>query len=152
VSKSNPTVTGTNTEPILYDFSTARLKIVGPNQFRSQYFLSYIDQYGLAPYAYFSSWGGQGYNRYLPYFNNLGVAPAQSDCITLVVTPYSEMANGVPTGKYMNKDNFQIISAGYDGVFGPGGPFDPSVGIGLVGPGVDDMTNFHPTVLGGGTK
>jgi prepilin-type N-terminal cleavage/methylation domain-containing protein len=157
VDKQYPARAGTNTEPILFDFPTGRLKIFMPNPpTRSPYHASFIDQYGQMPFAYFSSWGGQGYNRYASTMgsdcNTLGLA---SNGVGLL--PYYEMVNGVLTSKAQNKDSFQIISAGYDGVFGYGGGFDAKVGAGLAGPGIspgasDDLTNFHPTVLGAGTK
>ena len=143
-NKQNPTLANTAVDPPTYDFPTSRLQYVLPNQFRSQYFLSYMDPYGKAPFAFFSSWGGQGYNRY-------GTTLAASDCTTLGLQPYYEQIVG-QTVKYWNKDGFQIISAGYDGQFGPGNFFDSSVGVGLLGPGVDDLTNFHPMVLGSGLK
>lgn len=148
VNKEYPALAGTNTEPILYDFPTGRLQIFMPNPpTRSQFFASFIDQYGTMPFAYFSSWGGQGYNRYL--------ATLGSDCGTLGVTPYYESVGGTMISKAHNKDGFQIISAGYDGQFGPNGSvtgFDARVGAGLIGAAADDMTNFHGTVLGAGAK
>ena len=142
VNKSNPTIAIGNREPILYDFPTSRLQVVAPGAFRSNQFLSFIDPYGNQPFVYFSSNSGVGYNLY----NNTGPSNnmiALSDCTGLV--PYFE-----PNGKYHNKDGFQIISAGYDKTFGLGGVFDASVGAGLTGPAVDDLTNFHPAQLGAG--
>ena len=128
----------TATEPILYDFPTGRLQVVAPNfPTRSPFHASFIDQYGQMPYAYFSSRGGLGYS---------------ADCPSLGVQPYYEMVNAVVTSKPLNKDGFQLLSAGYDLQFGTSGAFEANVGIGMVGPAADDLTNFHPTVLGSGTK
>jgi prepilin-type N-terminal cleavage/methylation domain-containing protein len=138
VDKQYPCRGDTATEPILYDFPASRLQVFLPNPpTRSQYHASFIDQYGQVPYAYFSSRSGVGYS---------------ADCPTLKVTPYFVMVNGVTTNKPYNSDGFQIISAGYDFTFGPGGGFDAGAGAGLIGPAIDDLTNFHPTILGSGQK
>lgn len=82
------------------------------------------------PYAYFSNYGKpNGYNRY-----------GSSDCASLGVSPYQSSS-----GKYWNENSFQIISAGQDGVFGPGGIWPPALG-----PAQDDMSNFAKGLLFGG--
>lgn len=67
--------------------------------------------------------------------------------------PYTTTNLGVSpfigaTGKPYNPNTFQIISAGKDKKFGPGGSFVPGTGAYVVGqPGGDDMSNFHPSIL-----
>ncbi len=99
-------------------------------------FLSYADPYGVK-FAYFSSYGiPNGYNRY-----------GSSDCASLGVSPYfsSAVSGGVTT--YHNSKTFQIISAGKDKAFGPGGLWNP--GGAVPGPVSDDMSNFYSGLLGG---
>jgi hypothetical protein len=91
------------------------------------------------PYAYFSSYGKlNGYARY----GNGNVDCASLASLGLTQGPYTSAAN-----KYWNEKSFQIISAGEDGVFGPGGMWPPSPG----GAADDDMTNFAKGVLSGGS-
>jgi general secretion pathway protein G len=113
--------------------------------------LTTVDELGRladgAPYAYFSSYKtSNGYNRYASIYNN-------SDCATLQVGPY-----WITAGKYLNPDSFQIISAGKNHRFGPGGgPWSPAIASqmypdGLMitpgGKGRDDQSNFSDTLLG----
>jgi prepilin-type N-terminal cleavage/methylation domain-containing protein len=96
-------------------------------------FFRYLDPYRTgAPYLYLAS--RKAANDY-----------AATDCPPwagqTVVQPYQ-------SGKwFMKADSFQLLSAGRDGVFGPGGPWDPVTGYGS-GPGVDDQANFSPNLLG----
>jgi prepilin-type N-terminal cleavage/methylation domain-containing protein len=139
------------------------------------YYLSYLDNYGLsdglgtissgAPYAFFSSYKARnGYNRY---------GFTLSDCPTLGTNfggsglwPYVQSG---PTGaapsapvQYLKPTTFQIVSAGVDFTFGPGGVpqaggsfvyWTPST-AGSVYPsgsaGFDDQSNFTGSTLGVG--
>jgi hypothetical protein len=53
----------------------------------------------------------------------------------------------------MNPNGYQIISAGRDSLFGPGGSWNPAAGYTTAGsPGLDDLANFSQTPLGGPQK
>ncbi|HZT83507.1 MAG TPA: type II secretion system protein [Gemmataceae bacterium] len=118
-----------------YEFKGNRLADLKGNGF-----FSYIDAWEKGtpgqPYAYFSSYkAAGGYNRY-----------GTSDCPKLGVAPYAESLT--PTVRYYNNQSFQIICAGADGVFGPGGALPP--GMGAPPPGNDDQSNFRQSILGAG--
>jgi prepilin-type N-terminal cleavage/methylation domain-containing protein len=164
-NKADPTNLSGQFDSPIYDYPTARLTntLVAATAVRSQLPLTFVDPYG-SPYAYFSSWAGIGYN-YIPssdpVFNNGGNPIFDCDGLQAKfnqVRPYYE---GLSAGtKFYNRDGFQIISAGRDQLFGPGGNptpggvptpvwdartgYDGAVG----GVGDDDLSNFHPVVLG----
>jgi prepilin-type N-terminal cleavage/methylation domain-containing protein len=96
-------------------------------------FLYYTDTYGTGqPYLYFSSYAaGNDYNTTPP------------DSPGGVVQPYRDV-----NGLFINGKGFQIISAGKDGLFGPGGPWNSTTGYGTGQPGSDDQSNFSGSVLG----
>lgn len=99
----------------------------------------YQDGFGKNVYAYFSSYSGVG--TYNP--NDCSSIPGGGP------KPYLQTSN-----QYYKPDRCQIISAGADGVFGPGGmlwtpataaniyPASPTPG------GADDMANFYDSLLG----
>jgi prepilin-type N-terminal cleavage/methylation domain-containing protein len=88
-----------------------------------------LDYYGKMPYAYFSP---ARTNQY-----------AAGDCPLVPNGPYLD-ANGFP----LNPTTFQIISAGFDTTFGPGGAnLVPGGGGPPQVAGQDDQANFAP---GGG--
>jgi type II secretory pathway pseudopilin PulG len=89
--------------------------------------LMYLDPYG-TPYAYFGATSKNVYNL--------------ADCVDLGVQPYLEGAN-----RFLNPNTFQIISAGKNKVFGPGGPIDLNNGVANEA-GADDLSNFSSTELG----
>jgi len=100
-------------------------------------FFSYLDPWKKQPYAFFSSYkGSNGYSRY-----------GSSDCASLGVSPYS--INGTNPTRFFNSDGYQLISAGPDGLFGPGGGIDPAAGV-TTGNGRDDFSNFHSRRLSAG--
>jgi prepilin-type N-terminal cleavage/methylation domain-containing protein len=104
-------------------------------------FPSYTDAYDLGqPYVYFSSYNkDNGYNRYA----NLG-----SDCASLGIAPYFQSAG--PPVIYYNRATFQIVSAGADAQFGPGGFRDPggaSVAGDTNGASNDNLANFNEGAL-----
>jgi len=155
----NPTALGGDRVEPFFDFQSSRLT----TKFHpTTGYFSYLDAYGKAPFAYFSSYKkANGYNRYYPF-----AAPTAgvSDCTTLQVWPYFD---GI---KYQNPDTFQIISAGRDGVFGRGfvvTGWGPLAGTGTWTPasadssqalqnqsgtnakaGLDDMADFYDRMLG----
>ena len=59
------------------------------------------------------------------------------------VSPYKDL-----TGRYIEPNLYQIISAGRDGAFGPGGTWNPNTGYASSSPGADDMANFSTAALG----
>jgi prepilin-type N-terminal cleavage/methylation domain-containing protein len=98
-------------------------------------FLSYQDTWQTKqPYLYFSS----GMRR-----NGYGDFGTITIGATTIAPYYSGVANNVT--QYLNPNNWQIVSAGRDGLFGPGGQWTP--------PGVpqaeqDDQSNFSDRPLG----
>jgi prepilin-type N-terminal cleavage/methylation domain-containing protein len=138
---SLPAVRGFANDP-LNAANPARLGAYGPFfQFESKRlvmgangFYSYNDPYG-TPYAYFSSYKlANGYNRY-----------GTSDCANLGVSPYVQSTT--PTVTFYNPKSFQIISAGKDKTFGPGGLWGPN-NPPTTTAGADDMSNFSSGLLG----
>jgi prepilin-type N-terminal cleavage/methylation domain-containing protein len=96
-----------------------------------------IDPFG-TPYAYFAAvngrsgaYGGQTFT--LPSQGSFRINPTPQP-----VTPY------LSGSKYLNENGFQILSAGKDTVFGPGGPL-PATGF-----GEDDQAHFTTNTLGAG--
>jgi prepilin-type N-terminal cleavage/methylation domain-containing protein len=122
-----------------------KVSITNGTQAGNAGYFSYVDPWGVNPYAYFSSYKKiNGYNRYLAYYASLGLtsnsAPgatwsdnhylqveARASFSTGIgdVWPYAQAAgNSVqdPLMTYLNKDTYQIISSGPDKVFGEGTP------------------------------
>lgn len=83
----------------------------------------YIDVYGTRPFAYFSTSGSPG-----SYGNH---------CESLSVRPYTDAS-----GAYVRNNSFQIISAGVNMRFGPGGAFPTTNADGR-----DDLANFATSKL-----
>jgi general secretion pathway protein G len=119
-------------------------------------FYSYKDTYSIAPYAFFSS--NTTRNGYLPLSSVLAISGTPtSDCQTLGIFPYAEAVT--PSPKFLNPNTCQIISAGADGVFGPGTtgasttwtPATAATANPSGSPGYDDQSNFHDTLLGAGS-
>ncbi len=116
-----------------FDFKPFRL--VDPGRPTSPGYRVYIDAYGKSPYVYFSSYKTRnGYARY---------ASLGSDCSLVPQGPYNDGA-----GNYQNPDSFQIISAGRDTLFGPGGTWTPAGAATMPAAGRDDMANFYDHPLG----
>jgi prepilin-type N-terminal cleavage/methylation domain-containing protein len=143
---NNPAAAGGDRTRPLYEFQTSRLIVLPASGSRSTFHPSYKDPYGI-PYAYFSSYkSSNNYNRY-----------TGSDCATLGVSPYFDSAG--PPLNFLKSNSFQIISAGKNSTFGPGGlwtPTNPIIAGGSPNPydvnqaGYDDMSNFHNLLLGRG--
>ena len=127
----NPTdfSTGDKIAP-LFEFKPSQL--TDPGRKAAPGFYAYNDPYG-TPYAFFSSYKKEnGYNRY-----------SSTDCPSLGVSAYLKTSSPL---LFWNERSFQIISAGPDKAFGPGGvvwgPNNPNTGV-----GADDMSNFHDRTL-----
>lgn len=99
-------------------------------------FRSYIDPWKKMPYVYLASYGKQ--KGFSPY--------GTSDFTLFSVSPYVDPNSGKPVN---NADGFgfQIISAGKDALFGPGGANIPATGA-----GEDDIANFSRATLGSGIQ
>ena len=113
-----------------------------------------VDSYGM-PYAYFATIGGKN-GLYCPPLTGAGLSNSAILNTNLVqafkvtystgvtsgpVTPY------ISNGAFVNPTGVQIISSGYDGLFGIGGANQlPANSIG----GPDDQANFSKSLLGGG--
>jgi general secretion pathway protein G len=116
-----------------YEFKPNRL-VRGANNY-----MSYLDPFpGTSggtrkPFVYFSSYKvGNDYT---------------ADNAAYSVTAYQDTS-----GRFINPNTYQIISAGKDGNFGPGGSWDPARGYGLGQAGSDDMANFSQVILGAPLK
>jgi hypothetical protein len=137
----------------------AQLSVVYPkNKAAGAAFLVYLDPYRGQPYAYFST--GKTANNYL-YYSSMDKL---SDCSSLnsnlagpppAPFPYQQTPSGTTPVQFYKPDTFQIISAGKDLAFGPGGYWVPSLGAGgmntatpSAAKGVDDITNFYDSKLG----
>jgi len=125
-----------------FEFESARLGVWPLTQATAAAnFYSYGDQYCQSkppifpddkPYAYFSNYGQpNGFNKFGP-----------GDCQSLGVIPYFQ---GVSPSRYYNPNSYQIISAGLDRKFGPGGLWPPPAGSPLwkQTPWLDDQSNFN---------
>jgi prepilin-type N-terminal cleavage/methylation domain-containing protein len=141
-----------------FDFPPARLQLL-PSDGQTQKNVPYpafIDTYGTMPYLYFSaSKSGNDYNSTYntspPSNNNPYTGPQTGSTAagtTFSVLPFQ--IGGTSTSmRFANANGYQIISAGKDGMFGNGG----TTWIGYPGgstsmQGYDDVSNFHPTLLG----
>jgi hypothetical protein len=179
---SNPAAPTTDRIAPFFDFKSNRLVSiagtfppVSPNPAvispQALAFPSYLDAYGKAPYAYFSSYKtANGYNRYV-YISNpyIGGSAVTSDCQALGVFPYAQ-STGASSLVFLNPQTSQLISAGKDTTFGsgtiitayPGYPpgnaawagnplWSPATAT-LVYPqgsaGYDDIANFYDRLLG----
>src|SRR5262249_14442190 len=107
----NPAAAGGTRKGPFFEFVSGRL-VMGPNGF-----FRYNDPFSPGhPYIHFSSNGaGNDYNA-------TGDNPNFGD----VPSPYFE--GSVTSMRFMNRNSFQIICAGPDGVFGPGGLWDSTAG------------------------
>jgi prepilin-type N-terminal cleavage/methylation domain-containing protein len=120
--KANPTAPGGTRHGPYYEFKANRLRRDANG------FFIYLDPWRKQPYAYFSATkAGNDYTR---------------DCPTLRVVPYFDLSR-----RFLNPNGNQILSAGPDKVFGPGGMWDPAAGY-AGGDGADDLSNFSQSPLG----
>ncbi|MFO0969311.1 MAG: type II secretion system protein [Gemmataceae bacterium] len=104
-------------------------------------FPSYMD-------AYSTSGSTNGAVPYVMFSTGLTARYDSSHAIgaPLSVAPY--LSTNAPPRKYHNPDSVQIICAGRDRVFGPGGFWSPKNAEAIAAPGADDMANFHTEFLG----
>ena len=135
----------TNRKGPYYDFPTNRLMMVG-----GAWFPSFQDVYGVQPYIYFTS-HRSGNDYTLP-------ATGPKPFVTFVEYPDSSKSK-VVMYRFANPSGFQILAAGRDTAFGLGFDNWPGATVKLDSPpstspggtnldGYDDMSNFHPTLLG----
>jgi hypothetical protein len=130
----NPSLQGTDRIPPFFEFVPGRLFMRVPP------FPSYQDTWQLGmPYWYFSS--GKRRNGYY----DLWTAAPLPNSLILGGPYYTAMLNNQP--QFANPNTWQIISAGKDGQFGPGGYYNPSIGVSSPG-GADDQCNFSDRPLG----
>jgi prepilin-type N-terminal cleavage/methylation domain-containing protein len=146
---ANPAAATTDRMGPFYEGFTAgrlaRILTASSNPRRSPFFFSLLDSYSQgdgfgnivgqgAPYAYFSSYKTPG--GYLRY--------GSTDCPTLGLTAYAR------NGKPLNFSTHQIICAGSNSQFAPGGNWTPGVGAWLnntAAAGFDDLSNFSDRQL-----
>jgi prepilin-type N-terminal cleavage/methylation domain-containing protein len=121
----NPAAPGGTRAGPYFEFKSARLRR-DPD---AGNFLVYLDPWKEQPWAYFSA--TKAGNDYTP------------DCPSLGVAPYF-----APGHRFLNPNGCQIISAGPDHRFGPGGLWNPASG-GTDPNGADDISNFSRGALGG---
>jgi len=139
----NPAQTTGRKGPFFDGFTSDRLILRGGPA--NTAFYSFVDPYKKGvPYAYFSNYGTRnGYNKF-----------GTVDCAGLGVgfgnNGFGNNGAYFETGsnplRFYNPSSHQIISAGADGVFGPGGPWTQ----GAVGTtqAKDDQCNFYGLVMG----
>jgi prepilin-type N-terminal cleavage/methylation domain-containing protein len=141
VNPTNPTLmTGPRVGPF-FEFPLARLGTYahpGTSQTTavSAMFPSFFDPYATPsigkgqPYAFFCS--GRSAGGY------------SGSCPSIGVSPYIQS-----NGRFYNNNTFQIISAGKNMLFGPGGVWPNSTAAyATQGAGVDDLSNFSGDLLG----
>jgi prepilin-type N-terminal cleavage/methylation domain-containing protein len=140
---TNPALAGgTTRRGPFFQFQSARLKMFTTPGSGGQ-FPIYIDPWKAGtgpwgpgqPYAYFASSVVSGNGSY-----------QAADCLSLGVSPYVQQSS--PTVVFVNPSSFQIISAGRNGAFGPGGLWNPATGLGPFIAGSDDQANFSKKLLG----
>jgi len=125
---ANPTSSGGRRAGPFFEFAENRLV----HRVKGNAFSSYKDGYGKNVYAYFC---GRSPGKY------------STDCPSLKVAPYYKKESD-PV-RYYHQNTFQIISAGMDGIFGPGGAWSPESAAEDAGKhGADDLSNFHGELLG----
>jgi hypothetical protein len=148
-TSANSSSGGTRRGPF-FDFKANRLERDANNNF-----FYYLDPYGRGqPYAYFSS-KKAGWDYFWVYpgqtgsaqfrLKSDGVTPGTvpGDCPSLMVSPYMDTSK-----VFINPRGFQVVCAGADAAFGPGGVWDTQTGYGVGGPGSDDQSNFSQQLLG----
>jgi prepilin-type N-terminal cleavage/methylation domain-containing protein len=128
---------GDRIKPFLESFPNSRISGAIPQRVL-------LDPYKNRPYLYFASRYGNDYSF------TLNVAPITGQALT--VTPFQDPTTSPP--RFINAHSFQIVCAGPDGLYGPGGPWQAGAGPYAVGnqPGADDLANFHPLKLSAQNK
>jgi hypothetical protein len=131
-TRNDPTAVDADKPSPLMDFKSDRLVL------QANGFFSYRDGWGKQPYAFFSSYSWKSPNQYLRY--------GSSDCAKLGIAPCYTTKK--PVVRCINPDSFQIISAGPDTRFGPGGQWSPESADQYGGAGADDLCNFYDAPMG----
>jgi prepilin-type N-terminal cleavage/methylation domain-containing protein len=145
----------TNRKGPYFEFPTNRLAVLSSDSSKGNMFPAFIDVYGTMPYVYFSaSKAGNDYGSTYAY--NSATYPQSTQNGTLPTgTFFSVVPFQISSSRFANANGFQIIAAGRDGLFHDAGSM--SYAGGLLWPGgggstdmggYDNMTNFHPTLLG----
>jgi len=130
-----------------FDFKSSRL-VPGPSNLLFVYLDPYSDPPVGNPYAYFAPVAENRYDLF-----SAATMLNKSDCASLLdptgvsIQPYFE-AGSTPT-RFVAPKTFQIISAGENKAFGPGGAWDPATGTNNKA-AQDDVANFSRLPLGGG--
>jgi len=125
---ANPNDPNATRDPPLYEFKTNRL-LAGTGGY-----FSYADAYNTSkPYLYFTSKIGNDYAADCPSF--------LKDSTGKPALPYKE-----PSGRFVNANRWQIISAGKDGNFGDPTKWTPAGGTTDTN-GRDDQANFSGGIL-----
>jgi Domain of unknown function (DUF4190) len=138
---TDPTRPGGSRIGPFYEYHPNRLRIVVG---RSARVFSYLDPYwNDVPYLYFATAPtGNSYTAACSAVtNNEGVSSGP-------VMPYFDAQSPI---HFLHPNSFQIICAGKDGVFGPGGLWTSATARTVYPPGSagsDDQSNFHPRPLG----
>jgi prepilin-type N-terminal cleavage/methylation domain-containing protein len=98
------------------------------------------------PYLYFSSGKtANGYNAYAAASPN----PPVYDCRTIInIGPYSQPAGAGQAVQYYHPDTIQIVSAGKNRAFGPGGAWSGLNPTAIGAAGADDLTDFAQRKMG----
>jgi hypothetical protein len=139
VNPGDPTdLTGKDRKGPYFQFDAKRLKRDPQTKF-----LYYLDAFGKAPYAYFSA--GTAPNGYNAEGDCPGLAKLVKDCCPDgAPKPYLEVKD-----KFWKPNGWQIISAGLDGKFGPGGVlWGKDNPVKTDTPGADDLANFAKAEMG----
>jgi prepilin-type N-terminal cleavage/methylation domain-containing protein len=136
-----------------FDFASTRLQRGAKNSF-----FRYLDLWNdpnstaAMPFLYFSTYGSDNSYRTPSTTDPLTKSGDCPPLLSPTVTPYAESATPAP-GIFTNRSSFQIICAGKDGVFGPGGLWDTSKGAkDARGAPLDDQANFGGATLGAPVK
>ena len=134
---ANPTNLAVGEKFSFYQFDNARLFARAGSKF-----YSYQDPWAMGqPYAYFSS------NKTKDGYNPAPGPGPGGDCPSLMPKgPYYQA--GTNPIRYVESTKFQIISAGRDGLFGPGGAWSPANAAMIVNAGQDDQASFYSFKLG----
>ena len=142
----------TNRKGPYFDFPPGRL-VVLPSDTPSQ-MPAFIDVYGTMPYVYFSA--SKAGNDYNTTYTATGPpsGPGPQFGTTSAGTKFSVLPFQTSSSRFANANGFQIIAAGKDTLFHDAG----NTAGGMLWPGYpggatdlggyDNMSNFHPTLLG----
>jgi prepilin-type N-terminal cleavage/methylation domain-containing protein len=123
----NPTDFSAGSKVSFHQFDSSRLFARN-----GSFFYSFVDPWSTGkPYVFFSS-GKHGYSN--------------TDSHLIPSGPYYEMGTNPP--RYWNANSFQLISAGKNGLYGPGGAWSPATATSIHTEGTDDQSNFYDAKLG----